>query len=229
MLMIKLKRKIILSITAVVILILCPACFEIVEEVNLNTDGSGSFCFTLNLSQSKLDINAMLLLDSINGRAVPKVNDLKKTLAQVETTLKNDSSITNVAIAQNWENYIFSISGNFKNVDALNKAIAGIYAMFNKSAGQSLALQDNFSYGNKIFKRLYNNNLSDKYNSLSGKDKLVFKNAKYTSVYRFKSPVSSYTNTQALKSKSGMSVMFKSSIMDLITNQKTIENSIYLN
>jgi hypothetical protein len=181
------------------------------------------------MSQSKLDINAMMLLDSVNGRAVPKIDDIKKTLSQIETTLKEDSSITKVNISQNWDNYIFSISGNFKNIEALNKSISNIYAMLSKNTGQSLALNDNFSYNNKVFKRLYNYNLSDNYSSLSGKDKLVFKTARYTSVYRFKSPVNGYSNTNALKSKSGMSVMLKSSIMDLITNQKTIENAIYLN
>lgn len=223
------KRKIILPTITVIIFILCPACFEIVEEVNLNNDGSGSFCFTLNLSQSKLDINAIMLLDSVNGRAVPKIDDLKKSLAQIETSLTKDSSITRVNISQNWENYIFAISGDFKNIDALNEAINNIYTMFSKNTGQALVSNDHFSYSNKIFKRLYHYNLADHYNSLSGKDKLVFKTAKYTSVYRFKSSVSNYSNANALKSKSGMSVMLKSSIMDLITNQKTIENTIYLN
>jgi hypothetical protein len=64
------------------------------------------------------------------------------------------------------------------------------------------------------------------YNSLSDRDKAVFKNAKYTTIYRFNSSVKSYTNQDALKSKSGKAIMLKVNVKDLITNKKTIQNKI---
>jgi hypothetical protein len=208
---------------------LCSACFEIVEEVNLNSDGSGSFCFTINMSQSKLDINAVLLLDSINGRPVPKIENMKEVFTQVENALKNDSSLSKIKAQKDWENYIFAFSGDFKNIEALNKAIMNVYTLIGKSSGQKLNIKDNFSYNNKNFKRLYHYNLANDYQSLPEKDKVVFKNAKYTSIYRFKSTIINYTNPAANKSKNNMSIMLKANITDIINNTQSLENSIQLN
>ena len=91
-----------------------------------------------------------------------------------------------------------------------------------------MELHDNFKYKNKVFERLYSYNLINDYNSLSGKDKTVFKNAKYTTVYRFKSSVKSYSNPNALKSKSGKAIMLKVSVRELVTNKATIQNIIEL-
>lgn len=210
-------------------ILFCTSCFEVVEEINLNNDGSGSFCFTINLSQSKLDINALMLLDSVNGRPVPKIDDLKNTFAKIETLLQQDSGLTNIKAVKNWDEYIFSISGNFKNIEALNKAINATYSQFGKTNGQDYNLKENFSFSQKVFKRLNNLNLVTDYHSLPEKEKQVFKTARYTAIYRFKSPVANYSNTEALKSKSGTSVMLKANISDILTNNKSIVNTIHLN
>jgi hypothetical protein len=222
------KGKFTLIFTALLILFLFPACFEIVEEVSLNNDGSGTFCLTLNMSQSKLNINAMILLDSVNGRPVPKKEDIRKNIAQVEKTLARDSCLSSVKTTQNWDDYIFSISGSFKNIEELNKAVNQINILFSKQTRQPFVAKEHFSYSNKIFKRIYNYNLTTDYNSLPERDKVVFKDARYTSIYRFKTAVGSYTNADALKSKNDMALMLKENVKDLITNRKTLENTIYL-
>ena len=204
------------------------SCFEIVEEVNLNDDGSGSFCLTINMSQSKMQINSMFLLDSVNGRPMPSKKNFKAAILRVKLELEKDSAISKVEISEDWKDYIFSVSGDFQNVDALNKAIKNINTIFNDPRGYSVELHDNFKYKNKVFERLYSYNLINDYNSLSGKDKTVFKNARYTTVYRFKSPVKSFSNPNALKSKSGKAIMLKVSVRELITNKKTIKNTIEL-
>jgi hypothetical protein len=214
---------------AILIVFLFSSCFEIIEEVNLNNDGSGSFCLTINLSQSKMDINAMLLLDSINGRPVPKVDNMKTILTDMEASLQKDPGLSNIKVAKNWDDYIFSISGNFNDIKALNEAIRTAYSLVNPPDAATVAMKDNFSFSQKIFKRLYNVDLVTDYQSLPEKDKLVFKKAKYTSVYRFKSLVSACSNPAALKSKSGTSVMLKANISDILSNSKSIANSITLN
>jgi hypothetical protein len=210
------------------LIFLFPSCFEIVEEVNLNDDGSGTFCYTINMSQSKLQINSMFLLDSINGRPMPKKDDLAAAFDKVEKTLKEENDISNIITKRNWDDYIFSVSGNFINVEALNKAINKINTVFNQPGKYSTVIQDNYSYSDKVFTRLYNYNLINEYNSMSEKDKAVFNNAKYTTIYRFLNPVVSYTNPNAMKSKNGKAIMLKVNVKDLITNSKTIKNSINL-
>ena len=89
-------RKCAFHLSVLLVMLLCPSCFEIIEEVNLNNDGSGSFNFTINMSQSKLNINAMLLLDSVNGRRVPKIADIKKALDEMQVTLTGNNTITDI-------------------------------------------------------------------------------------------------------------------------------------
>lgn len=220
--------KPVLWVVSMLILSATTSCFEIIEEINLNDDGTGNFDFTINMSQGKIQINSMLLLDSINGNAVPKIEDLKKAMRRVAFELKKDSSISDLKIKEDWEDYIFSISGNFQDIDALNRAIKNINTIFTPK-GYVPELYDNFKYKDNVFERLYSYNLVNEYNTLSQKDKTAFKNARYTTIYRFNSPVKSYSNTNALKSKSGKAVMLKVNVKDLVTNKNTIKNTIILN
>jgi len=223
------KIKLTISLLGIAAILSFPSCFEIVEEVNLNEDGSGTFNFTINMSQSKLNINSLFLLDTINGKPMPKKEDLARAFDKVEKTLNEDKDISNVAVKKNWDDYIFSVSGNFVNVDALNKAINKINTLFNQTEKYDPVVQDNYSFVNKIFTRLYNYDLINEYNSMPEKDKEVFDNAKYTAIYRFTSPVASFTNNNAMKSKNGKAIMLKVDVKDLITNNKTLKNSIHLN
>jgi hypothetical protein len=223
-----LKYKIVLPCLLILVILLFPSCFEIIEEVNLNNDGSGSFCFTINMSQSKLQLNSMFLLDSINGRPMPKKEKLSEAFDKFEIALKEEKELSNINTIRNWDDYIFSINGNFNNIEALNKAINKINTIFNQTKNSNTFIQDNYSYSGKIFTRLYNYNLVNEYNSMSEKDKSVFENAKYTTIYRFVNPVGNFTNPDAKISKSGKAVMLKVNVKDLITNAKTIKNSINL-
>jgi hypothetical protein len=204
------------------------SCFEIVEEVNLNSDGSGSFCFTINLSQSKLQINSLFLLDSINGKPMPKKSYLMETLDKVEVSLKQESELSEIIIKKNWEEYIFSINGNFSNIKALNRAINKIYKMLDDAETPTFAEKNNFDFSNKVFSRLYEYNLENDYKKLDEKDKIVFEKANYTTIYRFPFMVGTFSNPEAKISKSGKAIMLKQNIKDLLTNTKTIKNSINL-
>ena len=109
------KRKFAIVFTSLLIILLFPACFEIVEEVSLNNDGSGSFCFTINMSQSKLNINAMLLLDSVNGRPVPKMENMKKTVSAIKE--KHSSSKILIGGAPVTHEYCEKIGADFYSPD----------------------------------------------------------------------------------------------------------------
>ena len=223
------KRASLQWVSFAFIIFFYTSCFEIIEEVNMNEDGTGRFNFTINMSQSKIHINSLFLLDSVNGRPMPKVEDFEKAIRRVEFELKKDSALSDIVVEENWKDYIFSVSGNFVDVNALNKAIKNINSVFNTPRGYQVELHDNFKYEPKVFERLYSYNLINDYNALSDKDKSVFKNAKYTTIYRFNSPVKSYSNQNAMKSKSGKAIMLKVSVKDLIMNRKTIQNKIEIN
>lgn len=223
-----LAKRYLKFISSILIILFFASCFEIIEEVRMNDDGSGDFNLTINMSQSKVHINSLFLLDSVNGRPMPNKEYFKRAIKRVEYELNTDSSLSNIVVNENWKDYIFSVSGEFLNVTSLNKAIKNINTIFNDPRGYSVELHDNFKFQPKVFERLYNYNLVNDYNSLSKKDKALFKNAKYTTIYRFNTPIKNFSNSDANKSKSGKAIMLKVAVKDLVTNQKTIQNLIEL-
>ena len=53
------------------------ACIEILDDIKFNADGSGTFKYTINLSSSKVKINSILALDSLDGKKVPSKNEIQ--------------------------------------------------------------------------------------------------------------------------------------------------------
>ena len=51
----------------IVMLFGLSSCFEIIQEIDLNEDGSGHLEVVLNFSRSQTKIDALLLLDQVNG------------------------------------------------------------------------------------------------------------------------------------------------------------------
>ena len=67
-------------------LIFFQSCFEIVETVFLNTDGSGNFQLVLNLSKSKTKINSLIKMKTVNGHDIPSKEEIKDKIADIEKT-----------------------------------------------------------------------------------------------------------------------------------------------
>lgn len=63
------------------------SCFEIIEEIDLKSDGTGTMTYTLNLSKSKSKLASIMLLDSINGYKVPSRADIQKGLEDIVSEL----------------------------------------------------------------------------------------------------------------------------------------------
>ena len=49
------------------------SCIEIIDDLSLKSDGSGTFKYSVNLSSSKIKVNSILALDSIDGKKVPSM------------------------------------------------------------------------------------------------------------------------------------------------------------
>jgi hypothetical protein len=56
------------------------SCVEIIDDIKLNLDGSGVFKYTINLSQSKTSVTSILALDSLDGKKVMKLPEIKENI-----------------------------------------------------------------------------------------------------------------------------------------------------
>ena len=89
-------RKYFLFLFLLIIACTFQSCFEIIEEVEMHSDGTGQLMFTLNLSQSKSKMASIMLLDSINGYKVPSKKDIKKSIDELVADLKKAEGVSNV-------------------------------------------------------------------------------------------------------------------------------------
>lgn len=219
------KRLLFLSVIS---LFLFTSCFEFIEEISFNKDGSGSAMLTINLSKSKTKIASIMLLDSVNGYKVPSKKTIKKELDKIVQKIKVTKGIHHVKSTLNFDEYIVAVSCDFDTVEALNTVLKAF-----SSKRDALAMQKHkhFKYDKttQTFVRSHHFNIGKAFQSTKIKDRKVFKTATYTGVYRFESTVKSCTNQQAKISKNKKAVMLRVTAQDIISNKQTIKNKIQLN
>lgn len=204
------------------------SCFEIIEEVDIKSDGTGQMVFTLNMSKSKTKLASIMLMDSINGYKVPSRKDIQDGLNDVVENLSMTEGISNIKKTADYENFVFSVSCDFKKIENINSLIDGV----SKKQKTPTALSSYF-FDNKTanFKRTYSysSELKRQYNKLKTENKKVFDDASYTIIYRFDKEVLSQTNAAAKLSKSRKAIMHRMDAMSLINGQANVANTIQLN
>lgn len=203
------------------------SCFEVIEEVDLNSDGSGSITFTLNMSQSKSKLASIMLLDSVNGVKVPSRKDIQNGINDVVEELKKAKGISNIKKTEDYENFIFSVKCDFKDIENINNIVEeSLSRQKNKTTFSSFF----FDTSKGTFKRnyKYSPELKRQYNKLKEENKKVFQDASYTVIYRFDKEVSSQSNTEAKISKSKKAIMHRVKALDIINGNGNFSNQIQL-
>jgi len=57
--------------------ILFSSCVEIIDDLSFNLNGSGSLKYSINLSSSKVKLNSILALDSLDGTKIPTREEIE--------------------------------------------------------------------------------------------------------------------------------------------------------
>ena len=79
-------------------LLFLTSCIDIIDDLTLHNDGSGTLKYSINLSASKVKVNSILALDSFNNQKVPSIEEIKKTIREFQVLLANEPGISNVKI-----------------------------------------------------------------------------------------------------------------------------------
>lgn len=206
-------------------LFIFTGCFEILEEIRLNDDGSGEVTMTVNASKSKTKLNSIMLMDSINNYKVPSKKDIGESLEKMVAEISGIKGVSNVSKKTDYDEFIFSISCEFTDVDVLNRVIKHFSTQEHASrAGKQ------FSYDrkNKTFVRNYDYNLSKEINRVRHKDREILDGATVTTIYRFESPIATAKNAESRIAGNKKAIMLKVDVPDLISDKKNIKNTISL-
>jgi hypothetical protein len=209
-------------------LIFLSSCIEIIDDVQMNNDGSGTFKYTINLSASKVKINSILALDSLDGQKVPSRTEINDRLTAISKKLGAKTGISNVSIDANMIDYIFKLQCDFSSISALQNAIKEIVKDESK-AQQMKELDHNWMVwdGSKLIRSIPDITV-EQTKKLKNEDIELLKQGNYTSITRFERPVDRFDNENAVLSKNKLAVMIKTNPYLLSQNYNLLENTIYL-
>src|SRR5690606_32664782 len=224
----KIRKIGLLAISSIVCLFL-SSCFDVVEEIDMKSNGSGSIVGTLNMSKSRTKVSSLMKLDKIDGFKIPNQTEIRNQVTTLVQLLKNTKGISNVNYKLDFTNYIASISCDFQNIDALNSYTATLAKHFKSNLNN----YSNYSYdlNKKTFVRSYKHNLNAKkeFDKLKPENQKSFDQAFYTSIYRFQNPIIKQGNVLGKVSGNKQAVMIKVPIATLINGNANLANTILLN
>tara|TARA_B110000046_G_scaffold94315_1_gene102208 strand:+ start:210 stop:884 length:675 start_codon:yes stop_codon:yes gene_type:complete len=202
------------------------SCIEILDDISFNADGSGDFKYTINLSSSKLKINSILALDSLDGKKVPSISEIKSKIGDLIGVLNCQEGITDVVVAEDYDNFIFKIALHFDNIEFFLLAMRATI----ESTG-NIGVNDQFSYdwiswdGEVLVREVPDLNTFN-FRMVQNEDQQLMKSGMYTSISRFNLPVEKMSNPTAVLSKNKRAVMLRNSLFDVFGNPAIMENII---
>lgn len=204
------------------------SCIEIMDDLTIHADGSGTFRYNINLSSNKIKVNSILALDSLDGQKVPKIEDIKEKVQLFIKTLDAQSGISNVKVEENYTDFIFKFSCDFTNVLLLQEGIKTTISSMAKEKNVSELNHNWITWdGTKLTRSIPTITLN-KVKELKQSDIDQLKQGTYTSISRFDKPVEKFGNPTAILSKNKQAVMIKTDTYSLKENPSILENVIYL-
>ncbi len=198
------------------------SCIEIIDDLKINNDGSGTFKYTLNLSSSKIKVKSILSLDSLYGEKIPKENNIKQKITELKNKLKQQEGITNVIVTEDYVNYIFKVQIDFLNVENLEKGLKNVFSQNENNQ------QDWISFKNKTLLKRVPIFYLDEIKKFGEKEIDKLKTGTQTSITRLESKIDTFENDLSIRSKSNMSLMIKTTPDMLLMNKSILDNKIIL-
>jgi len=217
-----------LFISSLALLSVLTGCVEIIDDLTLNLDGSGNFKYNLNLSSSKVKINSLLALDSLDGRKVPSLPEIKAKVARIETQLDAQTGISNVKIDADYDNFIFKLSCDFSSLSELQGAVKKV--IISENSNKPIPELD-FNWlifeDNKLERSVPELTIK-KSNEINEADRDLLKKGTYMSITRFEGEIEKYNNEKAVLSANKKAVMIRTDPYSLAQNPRLLDNVIYL-
>ena len=202
------------------------SCIEILDDITFNPDGSGEFKYTINLSSSKLKINSILALDSLDGKKVPSKLEIQEKVSDLIGVLNCQEGIKGVTLEDNYDNYIFKVSLHFDNVESLLNAFKETMKASGNAAEEYVSNDNWVSWDGVTLIRQIPDLSSFKFRLVKNEDQELMRNGMYTSISRFDSTVEKIENSSAILAKNNKAVMLRSSLFDVFGNPSIMNNTI---
>lgn len=211
-----------------IILGLFTSCIEIWDDLTLNNDGTGTLRYKINLSESKVKVNSILALDSLDGKPVPSKAQISAKINEFVRILDAQVGISNVLVEENYTDFIFKFSCDFSSVRNLQDGIKLSIAQISNEKLNTAADQFWLSWDGNTLVRSIPSYVTQQIKNYKFEDAEQLKGGVYTSIARFERPVASFENKLGTLSKNQMAVMVRTNTFELKENQHLLDNTIVL-
>ena len=203
------------------------SCFEVLEEVSLNKDGSGHFKYTVNFSQSASQIRSLLLQEHVDGYVVPSRQKINKKYTDICRLTRQVKGISNVDYNCDLEYFIFTYSCDFSDITALNSAVDSVQLAFKH---KEIKKKSYFSYSvqSHLFERKGDSELLSAYLKMTERQRSIFIGANYTCLYRFEASVDTTSNLGAKIAINRKAVFYQLDVLTVMTEPASINQKIQL-
>jgi hypothetical protein len=210
------------------LLTLLTSCVEIIDDLTLYLDGSGTLNYNINLSSSKVKINSLLALDSLDGKKVPSIPEIKSKVARIEQMLNEQEGISSAKIDADYSNFVFKLTCDFNSLDELQSAMKSVIINENKNKPIPELEYNWLTYNDTLLQRSVPELTIQKSREIKDSDRNLLRNGVYTSITRFESEVDRFDNENARLSLNKKAVMIRTDPYSLTQNPSLLDNIIYL-
>ena len=198
------------------------------DELTIHDDGSGTLKYAINLSSSRVKVNSILALDSLDGKKVPGIEEIKTKVSLFKKTLSLQNGISNISISENYTDFIFKFECDFTSIDLLQE---GLRKTFSITLNDKSILASDFSWlfwDSKVLERSIPSIATNKLNGITENDLSLLKTGTYTSITRFDRGVERFDNPLSKLSKDKKALMLRADTYTLKEKPSLLENTIYL-
>jgi len=201
------KKNVIIGLFAFVAMFMFTGCIDFLEEITYHRNGSGTYQFTVDMSQIKS------LMDGLGGDDTKDKDDPMKDVGEkfdeLQNKLEKIPGISHFKNINDTSTYVFGFSFDFKNAEALDKAL-------HEQNDKLSAATKLFSGSKRTFTRFNEGSMAEAMkDELAGDDakdeememvKSMFGDMKLRTIYHFDRRVKSSSNENSLISADKKSV-----------------------
>lgn len=202
---------------------ICTSCLNIVEEVFLNKDGSGSYSMTVDMDEMMSMMKSMMTEEQMQENDMFGAMDsaMQETLSKLRQ-IEGLSNVNHKA-----EGFKYTITYDFRDIEALNQGTAN----GSMSPGVDLnAASSNFVLDKNVFERV-NPPIDDIMDDDEVSEnlemaKMLLSGATYKSVYHFPGKVKKVENEDANLSSDKKTVTLEVGLIDVLEAKALMGNKI---
>ena len=202
-------------------------CFDIIEDISMNKDGSGNATFKVDMSQSKQELANYLNMGKVNDVKIPTKTEISAQMDKLKAAFEGEAGISQVSLQKDFEEFIFTFKCHFTDLNTFN---AAVNKATKKMARFPVAIpkMNHFSASKGRFVRHFDYPMDGikKYEDLSFTERFLLESATFTSIHRFPNPVRSQSNAKAELSGSKKAVKIETPLSGFVKGEVSLENEI---